>query len=70
MKREWIDKMLRSAIRLAMLTGVTFVVTACYGPPMRPDRYEPDPPQPQEGEQVVQQLLNQDLPSEDAAEDK
>ena len=67
MTREWIDRMLQGAIRLAMLTGVTFVVTACYGPPMRPDYNEPDPGMPQDGKQLVEQLLNEDAADEQTA---
>ena len=33
MAREWMDKLFRSGIKLAMLTGVAFTVTACYGAP-------------------------------------
>jgi len=29
--RKCFDKIFQSAIRLCMLTGVTFLVTACYG---------------------------------------
>lgn len=62
--------MLQGAIRLAMLTGVTFVVTACYGPPMRPDYNEPAPVLPQDGKQLVEQLLNEDAPTDETAENK
>lgn len=30
--RKLLDRILRSAIKLCMLTGVTFLVTACYAP--------------------------------------
>ena len=30
--RKLFDRILRAAIKLCMLTGVTFLVTACYGP--------------------------------------
>ena len=45
MAREFIDKFLRSAIRLVMLTGVAFTATACYGAPSeyRYNMYPQDP---------------------------
>lgn len=30
--RKQTDRLMQSIIRLCMLTGVTFLVTACYGP--------------------------------------
>ena len=63
MVRQLIDRFFQGAIRLVMLTGVAFTVTACYGSP--PERYyysEPDPALPQQGKQMVQQLLNDDAP--------
>lgn len=43
--REFIDKFLQGAIRLVMLTGVAFTVTACYGTPpeYRYNKYPQDP---------------------------
>jgi len=40
--RRLTDKLLQGAIRICMLTGVTFLVTACYGvaPEPYPDRDE------------------------------
>ena len=38
-----VDRLFQSLIRLGMLTGVTFLVTACYGP-------APDIPRDGEGE--------------------
>ena len=35
--RAVLDKIFRAAIKLCMLTGVTFLVTACYGTPNPPD---------------------------------
>ena len=40
MLRQLLDKMLQHAIRLVMLTGVTFTVTACYGLPPERRYYE------------------------------
>ena len=64
MVRQLIDRFFQGAIRLVMLTGVAFTVTACYGPP--PERYyysEPDPTLPQQGKQMVEQLLNDEEPT-------
>ena len=36
------DKAMRAGIKLLMLTGVTFTVTACYGPMIPPDEREPE----------------------------
>lgn len=36
--RLLLDKILQSGIRLCMLTGIAFTVTACYAPPP----YDPD----------------------------
>ncbi|MBO4665504.1 MAG: hypothetical protein J5612_01370 [Paludibacteraceae bacterium] len=30
--RTWTDRLFKGLIQLCMLTGVTFLVTACYGP--------------------------------------
>ena len=40
--RQMIDKILRACIRVCMLTGVTFLVTACYGPRNPPQIDSPD----------------------------
>ena len=49
------DKILRAGIKLCLLTGVSFLVTACYGTPYVPDvtqdEYEQDL---QQMEQVLQ----------------
>ena len=48
------DKLMRAGIKLAMLTGVAFTVTACYGVPPRNwdnEAYEADT------QQVEQQLV-------------
>ena len=53
--REFLDKLLRASIKLCMLTGVAFTVTACYGvvqepPDMYEDSYRAD-------QQKVEQIL-------------
>lgn len=68
MAREFIDRIFQGAIRLVMLTGVAFTVTACYGTPpeYRYDKYPQDPEtqQPTDNQQsdvdaseLVEQLL-------------
>jgi hypothetical protein len=37
--RALLDKIIRAGIKLCMLTGVTFLVTACYAPANPPDIY-------------------------------
>ena len=37
--RALLDKIFRAGIKLCMLTGVTFLVTACYAPANPPDIY-------------------------------
>ena len=51
--RFCLDKILRASIRLAMLTGVAFTVTACYG--VVPRDWE-DPAYQADTQQVEQQL--------------
>ena len=53
--RTLLDKMLRGGIKLVMLTGVAFTVTACYGPPP-PERYY-DRPDYQTDTQLVEQQV-------------
>lgn len=40
MKRQLLDKILRSGVRLCMLTAVAFTVTACYGAPNNASVYD------------------------------
>ena len=46
--RTLFDKILRGAIKFFMLTGVTFLVTACYAPAPEPEMYGEDYQQDQE----------------------
>lgn len=52
--RDLFDKIMRASIKLCMLTGITFLVTACYGvvnpPEMRDENY-------QEEQQQLEQKL-------------
>ena len=48
------DKLMRGGIKLVMLTGVAFTVTACYGTP--PGRYYDDSAYQTDTQQVEQQL--------------
>ncbi len=50
--RTLLDKILRAGIKVLMLTGITFTVSACYAPPP-PDYY--NPPEQDELEQRVLQ---------------
>ena len=61
--RKSIDKMFQAAIRLCMLTGVTFLVTACYGvaPEPRPDM--------DEELNYIEQTLEDSLTNDDANRD-
>lgn len=47
MLRVFIDKIFRGAIRLVMLTGVAFTVTACYGLPPEQRYYDRYPEGPE-----------------------
>ena len=53
--RTLLDKILRTGIKVLMLTGITFTVTACYAPPP-PDYY--NPPEQEELEQRVLQAAS------------
>ena len=55
--RFHLDKIMRAGIKLAMLTGVAFTVTACYGVP--PRDWE-DPAYETDTQQVEQQLVLED----------
>ena len=50
------DKVLRTGIKMTMLTGVAFAVTACYGPVNRPENYN-DPEFQTDTQQLEQQLM-------------
>ncbi|MBQ7531686.1 MAG: hypothetical protein IJT12_08250 [Paludibacteraceae bacterium] len=47
MVRLFIDRIFRGAIRLVMLTGVAFTVTACYGLPPEQRYYDRYPEGPE-----------------------
>ena len=53
MMRVLLDKILRSGIKLCMLTGVAFTFAACYGP--APDYWD-DPEFRHDQEQTEQQI--------------
>ena len=53
--RTFLDKILRLGIKLCMLTGVTFIFAACYGPGPREEWYN-DPEYQADQQQVEQQL--------------
>ena len=55
--RLLLDKIFRASIKLCMLTGVAFTVTACYGPYYEPSRE--DEKYWQEQQQLEQQLEEQ-----------
>ena len=50
------DKMMRAGIKLAMLTGVAFTVTACYGVPQYREWFDDEAYQT-DTQQVEQQLV-------------
>ena len=52
--RYILEKILRAGVKLCMLTGVTFLVTACYGVRPEPDFYGSDYKRDQE--RLEQQL--------------
>ena len=54
--RTLLDKILRGSIKLCLLTGVAFTVTACYGTPPREYYNEPEY---QEDTQQVEKHLQQ-----------
>jgi starvation-inducible outer membrane lipoprotein len=51
------DKMMRAGIKLAMLTGVAFTVTACYGVPPERREWHDDQAYQTDTQQVEQQLV-------------
>ena len=64
--RTLLDKIFRASIKMCLLTGVTFTVTACYG--VRPtdrDWYN-DPTYQSDTEQVDQQLAASNQSEDDA----
>lgn len=54
--RTQADRLLQGLVKLCMLTGVTFLVTACYGP--MPDRSQEEEAEIAEIEQVLEDSLN------------
>lgn len=54
--RTQADRLLQGLVKLCMLTGVTFLVTACYGPV--PNRTEEEEAEMAEIEQVLEDSLN------------
>lgn len=57
--RKIIDKILRASIKVCLLTGVAFTVTACYAP-----ANPPEDPHHQEDQQKLEQQLVQNTSSE------
>ena len=55
--RFCLDNILRAGIKLAMLTGVAFTVTACYGVPPEERRYYDNATYQEESQQLEQQLV-------------
>ena len=55
--RVLIDKLFRAGIKLCMLTGVAFTVTACYGVPPE-ERWYPNEPEYQAAQQKVEKQIN------------
>jgi hypothetical protein len=55
------DKIMRAGIKLAMLTGVAFTVTACYGVPPRGGEWEEDPAYQADTQMVEQQLMPEEV---------
>lgn len=55
--RFLLDKIFRACIKLCMLTGVTFLVTACYAPANPPEMY--DDTYRRDQQQVEQQLAQE-----------
>ena len=55
--RNLLDKFLQAGIRLLMLTGVAFTVTASYGPP--PEHLYGAEPEYQADQQKLEQQLTQ-----------
>ena len=51
------DRIMRAGIKLAMLTGVAFTVTACYGVPQNGQPYYEDEEYQTDTQQVEQQLV-------------
>ena len=55
--RTLIDKILRSSIKLCMLTGIAFTFAACYAPaPMDDDWYRNEPDLQKEQQKLEQQI--------------
>ena len=57
---SFINRFLQSAIRLCLLTSVTFLVTACYAPAYYDPELEPDGPMTYQ-DQAEEQLNALDL---------
>jgi len=57
MKKEWIDRICRAGVKLAMLTGVAFTVTACYGAPYTNYTDESDTTAVEEAQMQVDEQL-------------
>ena len=52
--RKLIDRILRTGIKLSLLTGVAFTFAACYGPAP----YHPEEPDYQRDQQQLEQQLS------------
>lgn len=58
--RKFIDRLLRTGIKLCLLTGVAFTFAACYGPAPIPEPYNaPDFDQAQQKLEQQLQAANQ-----------
>ncbi|MBO4453712.1 MAG: hypothetical protein J5761_01500 [Paludibacteraceae bacterium] len=69
-KRLLIDRVLRTGIKLCMLTGVAFTMAACYGPPPEGYRLKDEPEFKNDQQQLQQRLVEQATNAEQESEEK
>jgi hypothetical protein len=50
------NRLLEGAIRMCMLTGITFLVTACYAPANPVELLDPESPEYQERQDLIQRV--------------
>ena len=62
--RTQLDTLVRAGIKLAMLTGVAFTVTACYGVPPEVRHWSEDPDFQSDTQKIEQQLVAKGLEDE------
>lgn len=64
------NRLLEGAIRMCMLTGITFLVTACYAPAPPVEFLDPESPEYRERQNLIQRVEQMSQQDQTASKDK